>query len=179
MRSAVALEEKYLWSFCQWHTCQSILVGGALTANSQFVNPHLVNHSISDSHWGNKEQKLTKYPWLPFHTRHYSCHAMAPHALVHTLGSDFLLPSIPIGSDTGRQQRAPAKLCIWVLGMGSWWPVGYSMSQKWQKNNQDLSNSFVHCELLINCQVSFILNIQRLKCDAIVYEQTSRFLDPG
>lgn len=86
-----------------------------------------VNRSINDSHWRNKAQKLTKYPRRPFHTRHYCCHAMAPHNLVHTVASDFLLPSIPTGSETGRQQRAPAKLCLWVLGMGAWWPIGLKL----------------------------------------------------
>lgn len=63
-------------------------------------------------------QKLCKYVRLPFHTRHYCCHVMAPHSVAHTAGPSFLLPSTPTGSETGRQQQAQlnSDFEFWVDG---------------------------------------------------------------
>lgn len=54
---------------------------------------------------------------------------MAPHTLEHTAGPDFLLPSIPTGSETGRQQRAQlnSDFEFWVLVGGGSWVSSYTV----------------------------------------------------
>lgn len=126
--SAVALGGKYLLSFCQCqHYSSTIKVNDLLTVDSvgsflmqmllKTVHINVCITSLNAFLWECR-QKLCKYVRLPFHTRHYCCHVMAPHPVAHTAGPSFLLPSTPTGSETGRQQQAQlnSDFEFWVDG---------------------------------------------------------------
>lgn len=79
-----------------------------------------------------------------------------------------------LGGNKGPQLNS--KFEFWVRVSGGPLVLNNCMSPK-MSQNKDLS--LVDCELLTKHQVFFILNIQRLKCDAAEYKQTSMFLEPG
>lgn len=113
--------------------------------------------------------------------------------------SAYSRPWLPVAFHSHRKWNweattGPVKLWLWVLGLDGWWPHTWlaeqcydktpqpqtgnvlpllRMSQKWQSSGRwrplPLPSGWDDSKWL----VSFILNIQRLKPDAVAHEQTS------